>query len=299
MSTKIVSCLYDGLHGTEFCGANNRGDHYRYSLRSIGNIGCPIHCYTSAKDIDLVRQYLDSHSVDTVKLIVDELENNQFHVAADKIRKSEPETYMHDISWSSRCVEVMWGKFRWLRHEMADMQDDDIVIWMDAGLSHGGIFSRKNNPAMLKYEDPICREAYEDSFQLTGVFNPTLLEKIEAAVVEDKISVFACDTEQHFYPMEFSIEMGIQKEQSNSIIAGLFFGRVKDMRWFCDEFDAMALEVINAGLLFKEEQIMTLIRNKYPEKFDQHSFNTWYHEDWVGSYNPEFHTSFCDIIGRL
>jgi hypothetical protein len=266
---EFISCVYNGLHETEFGGSLNRERHYMFSLRSLANMKEKITCYIGKNDLQPYKAYLNSYDINNIIFIEHDLTNFDYHNEIKNIRKSNPE--YSEVGWNNRCVEVMWGKIWWLAEHLQGKDDDYKIFWIDAGLSHGGIFPKKYGTCLKDNNNP----TYEESFQFDKAFNEKTIKWLDE-FTEDGPIFFETEQPQYPYPERYKS----YKHLDSSIIAGLFGGKKKHLQPILDEFKKIAKECIDVKELYREEQILTVIFNKHTEQFKTVKFNTWYHEDW-------------------
>lgn len=266
---EFITCIYNGLHDTNFGGSLNRDRHYMFSLKSISAIKEKITCYIGEKDLETCKNYFENSGIENIILKKFDLTNFEHHLNVKKIRENDRQ--YSDVGWNNRCIEIMWGKIWWMFDHFKDKDDDYKIFWIDAGLSHGGIFPKKYNKIFQLKKNL----TYEEAFQFDKIFNTNFVKWIDS--FSDN-GPFFMETTQPQYP--YPDKYKIYKKLDTSIIRGLFGGKKKDMMPILEEFMLISKELINNSELLREEQILTIICNKNPEKFNTIKFNTWYHEDW-------------------
>lgn len=280
---KFVTAIYNGLHHSDFGGRLNRDFHYLYSLRCLAQMGVEIICYTTFVDKHQIEEYLGKYLIKNVQFKIFELSSLKYHRDITRIKKLNSIEYANDNIWVHRCVELMWLKIQWIKME-SDNHPSEKIFWIDAGLSHGGIFPRKFNSA---YD-----VAVEQSHQHDLAFNRKLTAKLDK-LTDSKLFTFYCTNRQHQYPKLYENEFHI----GGSVVAGLFGGTRGAIDAVKTEFDEIVKYIISHDTLMPEELILTLIYKNHPELFETFDFGTWYHEDWE-CFNREL-IPFCAFFEDL
>lgn len=296
MQNKVsfVTGLYDGLHNTEFNGRQNRGSHYALSLCCLDNMGVPIHCFTDDINYCKFSPVFAAHNVKNIEFICFNLEDIRNRNKINEIKRSNKDWYLEHISWKSRSVEIMWGKFEWIKHVALQYDPDDYVFWIDAGLSHHGVI-----PLSL-YNDYFGQTfannatEYQAQFFNSKAFNPKFVRQL-VEYTGDKILNIAASYPQH--SDKIPDELSYQKHYNGSAIGGLFGGKVKSMINYCDGILELCDVTLRNNVLLKEEQLMTVYLNNHVDQFIVFEFDTWYHIDW-DVYRPT-DVSFSDFFKEL
>ena len=265
---KFITAIYNKLHGTEYGGRLNRDRHYLYSLKCLAGMGVDIICYTSSNDIQDIEDYLALHNINNIQLKVFELSDFEYHERIQEIKVINKDIYATDNVWEHRCVELMWLKLEWL-HIESNQYPNEKILWIDAGISHGGIIPKKYN------SDPDSTD-YEQSFQHTKAFNCQLVDALDKLTDNNKIFTFYCRNRQHQYPSLYEGETLL----GGSVAAGLFGGSHDAIESLYEKYRNVVSFILENTALLQEELIMTLIYQKYPDLFNSYDFETWYHEDW-------------------
>lgn len=290
----LVTCLYYDLYGTKFNGTNNRKLHYLYSLRNIARCGLTIYCFCAPHQYDEISNFFKENGVTNIRLIANRLEDVVYHEQIDLIRSSNVETYNKSDNWSSRCVEIMWGKFYFLQ-KIINTIDSDYYFWIDAGLSHGGIINSKYHPRFPSDQYP----PYSDAFNYEFLFNSDRLFKNITHIIQDKILNILCST--NFEGLSDELEIDVQ-DKSNNVIGGLFGGNGHSLNYYILDFFKLCELCLHKKVLQKEEQLMSILYNNNPEKFWSYKFETWYHGDWVrenGDYYDAQKVNFSSFFDNV
>jgi hypothetical protein len=277
---KYLTAIYNGLHNTKFGGRLNRDKHYLFSLKCLSKLGADIICYTSNKDKTDIENFLVSRNITNVELRVFELKDFVHHNKIQQIKEFNKDLYATDNVWEHRCVELMWLKIFWLYQESLE-NPEDTFLWIDAGISHDGIFPKKCNT--------VYNSDYEQTFQKDKIFTPKLTNKL-CEMASDHIVAFYCNNRQHHYPHAYYARPLLP----GSMVAGLFGGKFKSISEVYNKSIAIIDNILANNMLLQEELILTLIYQDNPEIFNVVPFDTWYHDDW-DCYDPT-HISFSKFF---
>jgi hypothetical protein len=294
MSTKFVTCLYDGLFNTKFCGRQNRGIVFKRSLATIGKIGAPIICYTSTRELPFLQKEFSEQS--NIEFRSKDLDSLYFHDEVNQIRNDNPDYYRNSPDWMFRCVEIMWSKFINLKEVIDESENLDNIFWIDSGLSHSGIIHSRFNPN-YKHNINFIMDLQPDTLHLSAkndlIFNEDFPKNLVKFTGSDRILNIVCTQRQHGAITSTEVFNG-------SVIGGIFGGNTKLVYNYCNDVINYFEKYASEGKLYKEEQIMTQVmdEDKFPLK--KYKFDTWYHGDWSrGYFNELKHKSFCDFFDEI
>ena len=264
MKTLLITSLYSKLWGTEYGGRPSREHHYKVSLLNILNLNpTKIICFTSPKEIDELSSFFyDAHKVDR-----NLLELRSFNLADskffDEIRSKKDLEKMKTVD---RCYEIQYNKFFWF-DLIQDRYSYDKVYWIDAGLSHGGLFPGE-------YRDG--SKGYDSNFTIT-LFRPEFLNKLNEET-KDKINVLSKTNAGRFYWSQ-TIPRNYYTAYNNSkhIIGGMFGGNPEKYEFFVREFEKLLTELLDKeSKLYMEEMIMSCLFVKHNDHFIPREFDDWY-----------------------
>ena len=268
MKTILITAIYANLHGTDLGGRVSRHYWYRWSLISILKIKpTKVICFTSKEELDdLERWFFEVQGIDREQLEfkVFDLRKSKFY---NKIQLIKDVEYVK--TWD-RCVEIQYNKFFW--YDLIDnVYDYDRLYWVDAGLSHGGLFPEKFRMG----------DKWEKDF-LINLFTPELLDRWNQDTA-DKILVLAKNNKDRYFWANTIPENYYHKyDKSQHIIGGVFGGTPKNYKRLARDFERQLWELLtNEKELFMEEHIMTCMYFNEPEKYNAYTFDDWYErEEW-------------------
>ena len=295
MKSRLVTCIYNGLNRTKIGGRLNRDRPYSYSLGAISKTGAPISCYTSPQELSELRQnFLNEYSATNIDFYEWDLYSMYFHQDEQNIRIKYPEKYMIPRQWADRCVEIMWGKFLFIKDTIKKYPDLDHVYWIDAGLSHPGIIHSRFNPNYehnIGFVRDLDKSTYHLTFRNELIFHEKFMDNLTRYTGNESILNILCNNPQH------TLIPGINYKVKGSVIGGIFGGRVDLIDKYCDSVIELFEKYIKEETLYTEEHLMTIIASdgNFPLKYFK--FDTWYHPDWEERYNGKI--SFCDFFDEI
>jgi hypothetical protein len=280
----LVTCMYNGLHGTRFGGRLNRDEMYRQSLTTLIGSGVPIHCFVPAADVSGHRDYF-ARWPEAIQFLPLELEEIPYHPRIQDIKARHPDHYS-DIPWQQRCVEIMWGKFIMLERVLELAPSATHLYWIDAGLADANIIS-------TKYIAPADLAARRLS-EVGAAFRPPLFDRIRA-FVGDRVLALKMPGGHHLaIPERYNAQpYGMQY----SLIAGLFGGPRDGVAALCARFREKVEAILAADELYFEESIMTGIHADQPELFRTFTFDSFYHEGW-SAFDPQ-QVNFSNFFDQM
>lgn len=297
MKSHLVTCIYDGLHGSRIGGQLNRGKRYKQSLATIARTGVNITCYTSPQELVGLKAHFNGElQIGNIELLPYDLYTTPFHKPVDAIRDSNNERYRVTMEWAHRCVEVMWSKFIFIKDVLNHHRDLEYIYWIDAGLSHSGIIHSRFNP---HYDDNFnfAVDLDKSKNHLTPkndlIFTDSFVPDLIRYTGPNDILNIVSSGNQH---IRIPAESGTYK---GSVIGGLFGGNTTIVDKYCDKIIELFNLYTDKGELYKEEQLMTKVLTEGLFPTTLFTFDTWYHPDWDASYyNPNLR-DFCDFFDEI
>ena len=269
MKTKLVTAIYSKLGDSfPFYGYNMtaRTQRFHYSLVSIARTGQDIVCYCSSVESQDIQNVLDQFKIENVTLKEFELTKFPYHERMKEVRVSNPQQFFEFPH------EVMWAKYYFLKQELDT--EYDYHYWIDAGLSHNGLFPFRYNSGGWD-----GMSANPETYNFPGIFNPELFNKVNK-FVDNKLVNIAAKT------IGFNVDHIIKylnlepKYYSNLTIGGLVGGATENIEWLVDKYFELGEICLSNNFILDNEQILGEITNSHPDKFNTFEFGTWYHEDF-------------------
>jgi len=264
MKSIFITAIYANLYGTDLGGRISRDSWYRWSLLSILKTNpTKVVCFTSKEEIEgLEHWFFEEQGVkrEQLEFRVYYLRKSKFFKKIQKIKNVE-QVKTHD-----RCVEIQYNKFFWF-NLIENIYEYDRVYWIDAGLSHGGLF-----PPPYRMGNK-----WESDF-LINLFTPELLDRWNKDTANE-ILLLAKNNEGGYYWSGALPEKYYNGEcnRSKHIIGGLFGGTPENYNRLVKDFKRQ-LEVLltTETELHMEELILSCMYFNESEKYTTYNFDDWY-----------------------
>lgn len=314
MRTKLVTSAYYNIKGHPHYGAN-RAIRLRKSLPNIAkHTNLPIVCYTSQKYgcYDELQEIFASKNITNVTLKIFELENHPLHEPILAIRKSNPEKYL-DWVYSAKPIVVYWSKFKFMLEEL---YGTDYLYWIDAGLSHNGLFPKK-----YALGDTSCHGMdFCDSTYDFSCFSNNTFDKINKYTGDKVLQLVRDITDADLSPIkeipELKNEYNKNLSKVNSWpVAGLFGGHIisSPLQLYLEKMQELFRFIVRHNYITVEEGVMAYVNVVHDEWFKRYHFENFYTEDEIfrhlhwkvnehgvedGSIYHHFYRLFCDT-GQL
>lgn len=266
MSKKVfVSAIFDNLHGSDLGGRPSRGEHYRYSLKSLMKMS-EAKFYIFSNDIESHTQFL-KEKIDT---------NTEYKLYEYNLRTTEYASKINSIKnvqearSSFRCIELQYSKLSWLEQISNLYNDEDSIFWIDAGLSYSGLLPDKYLSQNGYYEQHFASNIFSNQF-LNNLINFT----------DNKVFLIGKENQNFFWDHDLPDQYYNEgKDRSYHIIGGLFGGKVKNVKVLCSKFrDLTNLLLDKENVLYSEENILTGIYCNNKDMFALKTFDIWWHEN--------------------
>lgn len=268
MKTLYLTAIYANLNGTDLGGRISRVHHYRWSLLNILNTKpSKVVCFTSKEELpELEAWFYETSNVskELLEFRVYDLYNCDHY---DLIQSNKDVEF---VKKGDRCHEIQYMKFFWSRL-LEDRHDYDKLYWIDAGLSHGGLFP----------DEYYMGDKWERHF-LISLFTPELLDKWNN-VSDDRIVLFSKNnTDRYFWSQTVPEHHYKEYNRSRHVIGGMFGGNVELYDELTNDFEYNLLNLLNnESELYHEELILSCMAANTPNKFNLLKFDDWYaREEW-------------------
>ena len=205
MKSIFITAIYANLHGTDLGGRTSRSFWYRWSLLSI----------------------LKTNPAMTFFFIKrEQLEFKVYYLRKSKFfKKIKTIKNIEQVKKWDRCFEIQYNKFFWF-NLIENIYDYDRVYWIDAGLSHGGLFP-------LPYR---MGKKWESDF-LISLFTPEILDQWNKDTANE-ILLLAKNNEDRYYWSAALPEKYYKGEYNRSkhIVGGLFGGTPENYNRLVKDF---------------------------------------------------------------
>lgn len=284
MRTLFVTSYFANLHNTKFGGRPSRHENYLESFVSLCRMPADFVIYTSAEEKNKLQNFITAKCkpAGNIQIIVDDIGAYKYHSRINELLGGWNKMY-HD-----RCFEVQYGKLDWLSRHINDGYDR--LYWIDMGLSHLGLWPQKYTFG----HDWYTKQFYFD------IFNEKVLTNINTAI-SNKIFSVAIDmtkNKAHGTPEERHYTRNANRAGAIHIVGGWFGGDPVTVAALCQLFDNKVQVALKDGVLYSEEQILSILEAEVPNIFFVEMFENWYHIDSVGfehtlsQFNISFHHIF-------
>lgn len=275
MKTLFITSLYANLNKTDLGGRASRELHYRWSLLNILNLQpSKVICFTSAEELEgLESWFYETQSVDKELL--------EFRVydlySCDHYDLIQQNKDVNKVKAGDRCHEIQYMKFFWSRL-IEDRHDYDRLYWIDAGLSHGGIFP----------EEYMMGDKWERHF-LINLFKPEVLNGWNDITDNKVVLISKNNTDRYFWSQTIPENYYHSYNRDRHIVGGMFGGTPSNYDSLTDSFEFYLLKLLKEqDELYHEELIMTCMYNNAKSKFTPLEFDDWYYRpEWKDEYEAD------------
>lgn len=277
----LVTCVYNNLYESNIGGRHGRTIHYTKSLATITKMNQDIVVYTTEQDKKILLTNQTIRDYGKIRFIIYDLMSDRNHQYYQS-RKSEL-----GQTKSDRCYEIMHNKVNWMNNHVNENYDN--IYWIDAGLSYGALF-----PSRFRGD-----HSYEKYFD-NSLFTPKVFENLNK--ITNKIVVIGGNQSFHTFesPYSYLFETPMRFVERFHIIGGMFGGDKNLISDFSKKYNEVLDQMVGFGLLEREEQLLTLLFNKYEDLFHMIEFTTWHHEESdMSKYNKENEIYFYKIFENL
>ena len=284
MRIGLVTCIYNNLDKEPFKGVYNREIHYLYSVKSIARWGYNIHVFCSSREYNKINDFFKNEV--NVYIHKFDLFNHPLHEHIQQIREANIELYTNK-HWKFRYVEVMWGKFLFLK-KILDVQLYDNLYWVDAGISYPALFPDRLNPHTTddRFKNGLLDYDFSKIFSEESRFLTNL-----SSIQNNRLFFMRTAPQQSSLPKEIS---PASISQTTTIIGSFFGGNSISLYEFIQDFNNLAKKCIEYGELFFEQQLMTELYYRNPTKYLTYHFTDWGHEN-EAHYRPPYEFMYHDI----
>jgi hypothetical protein len=263
MKTLLYTSIYSNLWGTEFGGRSSRNFHYKSSLYNILNLNPDkVICFTSTEELPFLEEYFyNQKKVDRniLTFMVFDLTNTKYFNQIRELKNLE------EMKKTDRCYEIQYNKFFWL-DLIPNIETYDRVFWIDAGLSHSGLFP-------TKYSFGLGQEQY----YFFNLFNKKFLDKLNNITELKPVLVGKNNQHQFFWSQTIPNHYYTKYNNDYHVIGGFFGGKYEDVIRLRIDFEKQLMKLLqNEKNLYMEEQILSWLYSENSDNYELLKFDDWY-----------------------
>lgn len=277
----LVTCVYNNLYESQIGGRHGRTTHYTKSLATIAKMNQDIVVYTSEEDKKILLENETIKNYDKIRFIIFDLYSDKNHQYYQKRKNELGQTK------SDRCYEIMHNKVFWMNNHTNEGYKN--IYWIDAGLSYGALFPSRFRGSTT----------YETYFE-NSLFTPKVFDNLDE--IKNKVVILGGNQTHHTFDASYSylFETPIKYVERYHIIGGFFGGDNESIKIFSSRYSDVLNRMIHLNILEREEQLLTLLFNKYDSDFHLIEFSTWHHEESdMAKYNKPNEKYFYKIFEDL
>ena len=260
MTTTIVTALLQ-IGRDEL---DRSASYYLRSLERLAAIDAPMVLYVSPKLVERVERLRAGLPTQVRALDIDELERLPEFSAMDAIRTSS--AWFGQSPWLEQSPQARLPHYLSLIHHKPQMMrsvvDDDPFssrrfLWLDAGIFSNSLYARFGRWVEQRWlpERGLLVFSYRTHLSADG-------EEVNGMSAR-----FFCE-ECGCSPVRFWVR------------AGLIAGNKDDFHWLAQAFTARHREALRHGELGTEENLLTVLAHRHPQRF--HRQKLWFHRWSVG-----------------
>ena len=287
----FVTCIYNYGPNTVLGGRGYDLSFYLPTLINISKLGFPLVLFTLPQLVDATSEVLKKHFTSGIKVIWYELESFRHF---EKFIKWKQENIDLKNYYNNRNEILCYTKVLWLKEATEKNYFNDTVFsWIDAGLTHHGIFPERKGGVELM-TTPI--DSFYYPHNENNIFTPTLGEKLSNKMNTEKM--FFCATQwqgeknkfQDFLIRNFN-NFTVNDVLSKHLVAGIFGGKIETINKFYNLYNTFIDKIIEDKIYCLEEEIFSSMNVLSPELFGYEYFSVWHF------YSPGERTSYLEGEG--
>lgn len=291
----FVTAIYDNNYTTVIGGRGRGLDFFHPTLINIGNLGYDLVLYCSKLHASNCRATLAPYFKN---LYVIEYELDQFIHFKEYIEWKR--TFFKDVP-NDRNEILCFNKLFWVRDAIErNLSDDDVYMWIDAGLPHHGIIPEKVGGVELLRKHP--KEVYYPD-NPRNVFNPKLGKNLLKSIQPGKLFYCSLPSQGDNTQLEALTRKAFDKEIRivDHLVGGIFGGYKLDLLQILPYYESILKESIDSKVHCFEEHLFNCLYAAFPNKFSLQKFDVWwfYSPGEITSYLTEDANSFYKIFTRI
>lgn len=281
-------------------GGRGRGlRHFLPSLLNIARLECPLVLYTPAQDVQHTQNTLAPH-FRWLEVIPWDLALLPHHaeLMAWKAHLVGVPGFLNDRNHALCLSKPLWLKDAMNKGYFRTV-GDGAWFWMDAGLTHHGIFPERVGGVELLTVQPASR--YHPLLR-ESLFTPAAGRHLGARARESRRVLVLSMPWQGVEDAAFQA-LGVPLPQQR-VVGGFFGGGEAPLKGFISAYCG-ALDVLaHAGAFTLEETVFSALHARHPEQFKAHAFGTWWFHSpgepnsFLTQEGASFYKAFAAMVGR-
>lgn len=268
----FVSAIYDSGPSSLLGGRGWNIQFYLPSLINIGRMGAPLVLFCAPHDVDRIEAAIAPYFCDC-RVVPYELEQFDYFEPFLAWKR----TYWKNLQINDRNEVLCFLKSWWLQRAIADNPfGHDLFFWIDAGLTHHGLFPRRLGGVELLVTYPPSH--YHPDNPLT-LFTPALGAALTRAVAPGTVlfcaQPFSNPATRAAFEAVVAPLAGAPARITDHLVGGLFGGRRADVTRVHGVYVEVLKRCIATRTYTLEEQVFSGVHALHPELFSLQRFDTW------------------------
>lgn len=264
LDSTFVTAVYERRPDDVLGGRGFPLARYLPSLASIARMGAPLVVYTQAHLARRLSELLRADGADA-RVVACPLSSVPRFWEVEELRIRQR---VHTLPHRDRCHVLCLAKFAWLAEQAHDNPFGTTrFYWIDAGLAHPGLFPARHLPR----PDGRC--------DLFSPAVPIALRRTPGFFVFELSPLVG----PNLHPVDVGDMQRIAgpgaRPIATHIVGGMFGGVRDDVLRLYEEYDGILADMLAAGLLGTEENVLTILHARATSGIATQTFTTWYHED--------------------
>jgi hypothetical protein len=292
MKNKIVTSYYPFHNGEPYWGQLNRDRWYKYSLATICGLGTDVVCYTDSGDkgYEQLLEIKEKFNLENLTLKTYNISTNPYQDQVYRIRMIKADLYNNSENrrFYTRPTVIYWMKYSFLEMEY---EPNTQLYWIDAGLSHSGLFPSFanqycNEPEFATFYGSEYMDNEYKVYNYNKAFTPETLNKINVYAENKIINLYRHSSDDNLSEFNEKLKLNTDYE-SIYPVAGIFGGNSDLMMQYISKSKEIIEQILQVNEICTEQEIMAYINATNREWFKNWYFDTFYHEDWNNIFSPE------------
>jgi len=299
----FVTAIYDSGPDSLLGGRGWNIDYYLPSLINIANLGAPIVLFCAPQDVDRIEDAIAPYFCDcrVVPWALEQFEHFAAFVAWKR-------TYRSSLALNNRNEVLCFLKSWWVQQAIVDNPfGHDLFFWIDAGLTHHGIFPERLGGVELRINHPASRYHPQNK---NNIFTPALGEALAQSVTPGRVSFCALPSanqarraayEQIIAPRTSTPDQSVSI--TDHLVGGLFGGYRSDVARVHQHYAEVLKTFIDTRTYTLEEQVFSSVHALHPELFALQRFDTWHffapgeRTGYLPTEGNSFYKIFTNLLG--